>query len=59
MTSISGVDFDEAEHTLMKVEVDGIELPVLGRQQLLANKRASGRPKDLVDVELLGDSSGD
>jgi hypothetical protein len=56
MTSISGVDFDEAERTVMKVELDGIELPVLGRRQLLANKRASGRPKDLLDVRLLDDS---
>lgn len=53
MTSISGVMFDEAEATAVSAEIDGLVLPVLGRSQLLANKLASGRPKDLVDAELL------
>jgi hypothetical protein len=55
MTSISGVSFDEAERTAMTIEIEGITLPILGRRQLLANKRTSGRPKDLLDVELLGE----
>ena len=37
----------------VRVDVDGIVMPVLGRAQLIANKRASGRPKDLLDVQLL------
>ena len=28
-------------------------IPVIGRRALLTNKRASGRPKDLADVEAL------
>jgi len=59
MTSISGVAFEEAERTMMKVAIEGWELPILGRQQLLANKRATGRPKDLLDVQLLEDASED
>jgi hypothetical protein len=35
------------------VDLDGLLLPVLGRAQLIANKRAAGRPKDLRDVEAL------
>lgn len=57
MTSISGVAFDEAERTRITIEIEGLSLPILGRRQLLANKRASGRPKDRLDVELLGESS--
>ncbi len=53
MTSIDGVDFDEAEQTAIRAEIDGLVLPVLGRAQLLANKLAAGRPKDLVDARLL------
>jgi hypothetical protein len=53
MTSISGVAFDEAERTALKIAIEGLELPVLGRRQLLANKRATGRAKDRLDAELL------
>ncbi len=59
MTSISGVGFNEAEQTMSTVEVDGMVLPVLGRRQLVANKLASGRPKDLVDAQLLEEDTGD
>lgn len=30
-----------------------LTVPVISRGDLLANKRASGRPKDLVDVGVL------
>jgi hypothetical protein len=30
-----------------------LEVPVIGREALLKNKRASGRPKDLADVAWL------
>ena len=59
LTSISGVSFAEAERNLVEVEIDGLVLPVLGREQLLANKRASGRPKDLLDAQLLEDAAED
>jgi hypothetical protein len=47
---IDGVDFDEAwkEHKL--VEIAGITVPVIGKNDLLLNKKAAGRPKDLNDV---------
>ena len=57
MTSIEGVDFSEAERSAVRAEVDGLVLPVLGRAQLLANKLATGRPKDLVDAKLLQDGA--
>ncbi|MEM9409271.1 MAG: nucleotidyl transferase AbiEii/AbiGii toxin family protein [Acidobacteriota bacterium] len=53
LTSIDGVEFEDAERTGLVVELDGLKLLVLGRQQLLANKVASGRVKDLADAELL------
>lgn len=54
LTEISGVDFEEAWATHVSVSIgDGLQVPVLGRDALLKNKRAAGRPKDLVDVAAL------
>ena len=48
-----GVSFEEAIEEGRAVTVDGRRVPVIGREALLANKRASGRRKDLADVEAL------
>jgi len=53
LTSITGVDFDEAWVTRSIHRVGEIDVPFLGRAALLANKRATGRTKDLADVEIL------
>lgn len=54
LTSISGVTFEACYPSRLMVDVGGSALPFIGRDCLLANKRASGRPKDLLDVEELG-----
>ena len=53
LTSISGVEFDQAWEGRISVELEGLAVPVIGRDHLLVNKRASGRPKDLADAETL------
>jgi len=53
LTSITGVDFDEAWQHRKEAVVDGLSVRVLGREQLLKNKRATGRPKDLADAAYL------
>jgi hypothetical protein len=50
---ISGVAFDQVWANRVRSEIAGLELSFLGRADLIANKRASGRPKDLRDVEAL------
>lgn len=54
LTDISGVDFGTAWDARMSITIDGITFPVLGRADLVANKRATGRPKDLADLDALG-----
>lgn len=53
ITSISGVEFDSAWANRLVVDVDGLQVPFIGRDDLLTNERATGRPKDLLDVEYL------
>ena len=53
LTSISGVSFDEVWSTHVELVIEGAVVPVIGRDALLRNKRATGRAKDLADVEIL------
>ncbi len=53
LTSISGVDFDEAWAGKLRGEIDGLPVVFLGLEALLKNKQASGRDKDLGDVKKL------
>jgi hypothetical protein len=53
MTSISGVDFDDAWPDRVVADLDGLRAEIIGRKHLLQNKIASGRPKDIIDVEIL------
>ena len=47
---IDGVDFDEAWENHQVVDSDGMKIPIIGKTQLLVNKKATGRPKDRNDV---------
>jgi|SRR6266850_407727 len=49
----SGVDFDECYRERVVDDVDGVEVSLIGLQQLKKNKKASGRLKDLADLEEL------
>lgn len=53
LTQISGVEFADAWGSRVTVVIEGRPIGFLGREALLANKRAAGRDKDLVDVKLL------
>ena len=53
LTSIDGVDFQRAWESRTVVEIEGMEVPFLGRDALLENKRAAARPKDLADLAIL------
>lgn len=57
LTSISGVDFDECWADRMQVEIEGMRINFLSKSWLIANKRATGRPKDILDADELERSS--
>jgi predicted nucleotidyltransferase len=52
-TSISGVVFDECYANRILDEIDGITVSLIDLQNLKENKKASGRAKDLADLEKL------
>jgi hypothetical protein len=53
LTSIDGVDFVECSARSVSVNVGEQTIPVIGLDDLKTNKRASGRTKDLLDLENL------
>jgi len=57
LTLIDGVGFDQAWTNRMEIDVDGMTIPVIGREDLIRNKRAVGRPQDLADVQRLLDEA--
>ncbi len=48
-----GISFDEAVAAGDGLDIEGRRVPVIGRDALLKNKRASGRPQDLADIAAL------
>lgn len=56
LTGIDGVpDFEVAWRGRKNLDVGGLTVPFLGRDELIRNKRAAGRRKDLADLEALGE----
>jgi hypothetical protein len=53
LTSISGVSFREAWKHRVELASEIGPIPALGLEELRANKRAAGRPKDMADLALL------
>ena len=50
LTSLTGVTIDDAFDAKVSAIIDGIPVFVLGRDALIRNKRAVGRPQDLADL---------
>lgn len=55
LTSLSGIVFDEAWPNRVEDRFANVPVPFLGREALIRNKRATGRHKDLGDLESLGE----
>jgi len=57
ITAIDGVDFDSAWHGRVAGRYGTADVFYLGRDELIHNKSASGRPQDLLDLSALQDGS--
>lgn len=53
VTAIDGVTFSDAWPSRVTTSYGDQSIGVIGRAHLIANKRATGRPQDLVDAALL------
>jgi hypothetical protein len=53
LTGIDGVRFNECFARRVEVPVRGMTVKFIGKDDLIRNKSASGRPKDLIDLEEL------
>jgi hypothetical protein len=48
---ISGVEFEEAYRNKVTVKKEGVRIDYISRNDFIKNKKASGRLKDLADIE--------
>lgn len=55
LTGVTGLDFEDAWAGRVVHRVGALDVPFLGRDALVRNKRATGRYKDLGDLEALGE----
>ena len=56
LTSLDGVSWEDAAREAETGALLDETVPVIGRAAFVANKRATGRPSDLADLEALGES---
>jgi hypothetical protein len=55
LTELSGLTFDEAWPTRTQASFGPLTVDVIGREAFIKNKRATGRARDLGDIEALGE----
>lgn len=55
ITQIDGVEFEDAWREHKIVEIENLQIPVIGKTQLLINKQSTARTKDRNDVLWLQD----
>lgn len=53
LQSLPALDFEEVWPRRLVIELDGVSVPVLGKEDLIRNKLAVGRAQDRRDVRLL------
>jgi len=53
ITAVSGLQFEETYQSSLAVNLDGIEVHIPSIEDLIHNKRTTGRTRDLADVEAL------
>ena len=54
---IPGLKFEQAWEQRVEVDFNGLVVKFISRENLITVKRASGRPQDLIDADLLSNQS--
>lgn len=55
LTELTGLNFPEAWESRTRHRFGPCEVDFIGKDALIKNKRATGRPQDLADLEILGE----
>jgi hypothetical protein len=53
LMGIPGIQFGECWNRRVEVDFDGLKVIFISKQDLIASKRAAGRPQDLLDADSL------
>jgi hypothetical protein len=53
ITSIDGVEFDQAWQHRVETDIDGLKIPFISKPDLIKNKESTGRDKDTLDAKIL------
>ena len=56
MNAITGVEFSEAWQHRVLATFGDVEVPVIGKDDFVRNKLATGRLRDLGDIEVIGEN---
>jgi len=57
LMGIPGIEFEDAWKKKEEIDFDGLVVSFISREDLITAKRASGRPQDLIDADMLADLS--
>ena len=55
LMGIPGIQFEACWNRRMEVDFEGLKVIFISKQDLIASKRAAGRPQDLIDADLLSE----
>ena len=53
LMGIPGINFDGCWNRRMEVDFEGLKVNFISKTDLIASKRAAGRPQDLIDADML------
>jgi predicted nucleotidyltransferase len=53
LTTIPGVAFSECFSRRVEIDIEGVHVPFIQLDDLLQNKRTTGRPQDIADIDVL------
>jgi len=56
ITAIDGLTFDEAARGKDIIDLEGLAIPVISKENLIINKLSTGRDKDRLDADTLRNS---